>query len=164
MATKTFTGVDKPVQVVTLVSDNGDNTSSNATFLPPGRAAAASSVPVVLAIEDSPTAASRIPSAAANTNPTSAKASGGKAFRAMGNNVKASVVYLKLYDKATAPNVGTDVPVLTLPLAASTVFDRSLEGFRFVNGIAYGFTTDAADNGTTALAAGDILGFSLAYS
>lgn len=59
MATKVFTGVDKPVQVVTVINDNGDGTASNSTALPPGRAAAASSVPVVLSTEDL-TALSRV--------------------------------------------------------------------------------------------------------
>lgn len=52
MATKTFTGVDKPVQLVSILNDNGDGTSSNSTSLPAGRASAASSVPVALSNED----------------------------------------------------------------------------------------------------------------
>lgn len=111
-----------------------------------------------------PSSVSRIASAAASTNPTSAKNSAGEVFRVTGNNVKASVVYLKLYNKATAPTVGTDAPFMTIPLAASSVFNHTLDGLYMGTGIAYGFTTDAADNGTTALASGDVLGFSLAYS
>lgn len=34
MATKSFTNLDKPVQVVTVVADNGDNTASNASAGP----------------------------------------------------------------------------------------------------------------------------------
>lgn len=112
-------------------------------------------------------AASRIASAAASVNATSAKGSAGNVFKVFGNNVKASVVYLKIYNKAAAPTVGTDVPVLTIPIAASGRFDIDIggaNGFYMGTGIAYGFTTDAADNGTTALAAGDILGFTLSYA
>lgn len=114
-----------------------------------------------------PTSASRIASAAASVNATSAKGSAGNAFKAYGNNVKASVVYLKLYNKATAPTVGTDVPVLTIPVAASGRFEIDIGGaygFHFPTGIALAFTTDAADAGTTALLAGDILGFTLTYA
>lgn len=118
-------------------------------------------------LQAKPNAASRIASAAANTNPTSAKATAGNVFRIAGNNVKASVVYLKIYNKATAPTVGTDVPVLTIPIPASAVFNIDIGGafgFYLGTGIAYGFTTDAADNGTTALSAGDVLDFCLTYA
>jgi len=114
-----------------------------------------------------PNAASRIASAAASVNATSAKGAAGNVFKIFGNNAKASVIYLKVYNKATAPTVGTDVPVLTIPIAASGRFDIDIggdSGFYLGTGIAYGFTTDAADNGTTALLAGDILGFTLTYS
>jgi hypothetical protein len=111
-----------------------------------------------------PNAVSRIASAAASTNATSAKASAGNAFKVAGYNAKASVVYLKLYNKASAPTVGTDTPFMTIPLAASAVFNIDFAELYFSTGVAYGFTTDAADNGTTALAAGDILGFSLVYA
>jgi hypothetical protein len=37
-------------------------------------------------------------------------------------------------------------------------------GFPFANGIGYGFATGAADNSAVALAAGDILGFTLTFS
>lgn len=117
--------------------------------------------------QSKPNAASRIASAAASVNATSAKATPGDVFRAMGYNAKASVVYLKIYNKASAPTVGTDTPVLTIPLAASSVFNHDIGGdigFGLDTGIAYGFTTDAANNGTTALLAGDILGFTLIYA
>ena len=114
-----------------------------------------------------PTSASRIASAGASVNATSAKGSAGNAFKIFGYNAKASVVYCKFFNKATPPTFGTDVPVLTVPIAASGRFDIDLGGaygFHFTTGIAYGFTTDAADAGTTALSAGDILGFTLTYA
>lgn len=112
-------------------------------------------------------ATSRIASAAATTNPTSAKGSAGNVFKISGNNVKASVIYLKLYNKATAPTVGTDTPLKTIAIPASAVFNLDIggaDGFYFGTGIGYGFTTDATDAGTTALAAGDILDFCLDFS
>lgn len=117
--------------------------------------------------EAKPNAASRIASAAASVNATSAKGSAGNVFKVFGNNAKASIIYVKIYNKATAPTVGTDTPVLTIPIAASSRFDIDLGGaigFYLGTGIAYGFTTDAADNGTTALLAADILGFTLTYA
>lgn len=111
-----------------------------------------------------PTTASRIPSSAASTNPTSAKASAGRLFHANGYNSSATVTYLKFYNKASAPTVGTDTPVLTLALPPTAVFAYDLAGFRFATGIAYGLTTDAADAGTTAVAAGAILGLNVVYA
>lgn len=110
------------------------------------------------------TAASRIPSAAASVNATSAKASAGRLYFVNGVNAKASVVYIKFYDMATAPTVGTDVPVLTLACPASASFAFYLDGFVFATGIGYGLTTAAADNGTTALLAADVLGLNVAYA
>ena len=117
--------------------------------------------------QDKPNLTSRIASAAASVNATSAKGSAGNVFRVIGNNTKAAVVYLKIYNKASAPTVGTDTPVLVIPLAASSRFNETISdavGFYLGTGVAYGFTTDAADNGTTPLAAGDILDFQLTYA
>ena len=108
-----------------------------------------------------PTTASRIPSSEANTNPTSAKATAGSLFHVNGYNSSATITYLKFYDKATAPTVGTDTPVLTLALPALAVFSYDLQGFVFATGIAYGLTTAAADNGTAAPAAAAVLGLNV---
>lgn len=109
-------------------------------------------------------AASRIPSAANSTNATVALASPGYLESISGYNAAVATRYLKFYDKATAPTVGTDVPVLTYALPASTAFNIAVGGFEFSAGIAYGMVTGAADNNTTALTAGDVLGLNVAYS
>lgn len=109
-------------------------------------------------------AVGRLPSSADNTNPTSVKASAGKLFLVNGYNSSATTTYLKFYDKATAPTVGTDVPVLTLALPALAVFSYDLQGFVFATGVAYGLTTAAADNGTAAPAAAAILGLNVVYA
>jgi hypothetical protein len=110
------------------------------------------------------TTASRIPSSANTTNATAAKASAGKLFSVNGYNSTATVTYLKFYDKATAPTVGTDTPALTLALPASAAFNYDLGGIAFATGIGYGLTTVAADNGTTAPAAGAILGLNVVFN
>lgn len=110
------------------------------------------------------TTASRIPSSANTTNATAAKASAGKLFSVNGYNSTATVTYLKFYDKATAPTVGTDTPALTLALPASATFNYDLGGIAFATGIGYGLTTVAADNGTTAPAAGAILGLNVVFN
>lgn len=108
---------------------------------------------------------SRIVSAAADTNATSAKAAPGTLYAVKGYNAAASARYLKFYDKASAPTVGTDVPVLTIYLPATTAFalDWPMGRF-FATGIAYGMVTAAADNSTAALTAADVLGLNVEYS
>jgi hypothetical protein len=107
---------------------------------------------------------SRIVSAAATTNATSAKGSAGRLYAIQGYNAATSVRYLKLYNKATAPTVGTDTPVktLALPPGAGFAFDWPV-GYSFATGIGYGLTTGSADSDTSALTAGDVLGLNIDY-
>lgn len=111
-----------------------------------------------------PTKASRILSAAATTNATSAKATSGVLFSANGYNGNAAARYLKFYNLDAAPTVGTDTPVLTVYLPATTRFDIDFHGLQFSQGIAYALTTGSADNDTGALTAGDVLGLNVLYA
>lgn len=101
----------------------------------------------------------RLLSSAATTNATLIKASAGRLFLIIGRNNAASIRYLKFYNKASAPTVGTDVPVLTIALDASSRFEIDLNpyGQFFTTGIAFAITGALADNDTTAIAAADIL-------
>lgn len=113
-----------------------------------------------------PNASSRILSAAASTNATSAKATWGKVHKVVGYNAAAAARYLKLYNKHTSPTVGTDTPIVTLYLPPATAFDIDFSngGLVFGLGIAYALTTGSADSDTGALTAGDILGLNVVYS
>lgn len=118
------------------------------------------------AVDSSPAnATSRILSAAASTNATSAKAAAGRIFQVSGYNANAAARYLKIYNKASAPTVGTDTPVITkyLPPQAAFVFDW-LNGYALGTGIAYALTTGSADADTGALTAADILALNLDYN
>lgn len=106
---------------------------------------------------------SRIVSAAATTNDTSAKASAGYLHQASGYNAAGAARYLKIYDKASAPTVGTDTPVLTLYLPASSSFVFDFPALYFATGIAYALTTGSADADTGALTAGDVLALNVVY-
>jgi hypothetical protein len=111
------------------------------------------------------TSASRIVSAAASTNATSAKASAGTLKSMSGYNAAAAVRYLKIYNKASAPTVGTDTPILTLALKASDKFDFTWpDGFYFSTGIAYALTVGSADGDTAALTAADVVGLNVNYN
>ncbi|MCA1831226.1 MAG: hypothetical protein LC750_00500 [Actinobacteria bacterium] len=106
----------------------------------------------------------RLLSAAASTNATNVKGSAGRVYCIQGHNAAAAFRYLKLYNKATSPTVGTDTPVRTiaLPPGASFVLDFPL-GYSFATGIGYGLTTAAADADTGALTAGDVICLNIDY-
>ena len=110
---------------------------------------------------------SRIPSSAATTNATVAKASIGEVHSITAMNTTASPKFLKLYNKATAPTVGTDTPVMTLALPVSNapyVLPLPHGGHYFSLGISYALTGAAADADATALALGDVVGLNILYS
>jgi hypothetical protein len=112
------------------------------------------------------TTIARLLSAAATTNSTLVKGSAGRVFKIRGYNAKAAVAYLKLYNKATAPTVGTDTPVVTIPLKASDMFDIDFAGLGlgFATGIGFGLTGAVADADTTALVAADVVGLNVFYA
>jgi hypothetical protein len=93
---------------------------------------------------------------AATTNAASVKATAGNLFELSLFNVTAATVYLKLYNKASAPTVGTDVPIMTIPVAAGALYAAEFGrvGKRFATGIALAITGAAAATDTTAVAAG----------
>lgn len=99
--------------------------------------------------------------AAASTNATIVKAGPSKVYKAVLYNNAAYAVFLKIYSKATAPTVGTDVPVLTLgvPATATGAFIQvDLDGLDLPLGFAYAITKLVADSDTTVVVANDLVG------
>lgn len=87
--------------------------------------------------------------------------SGLQAFYA--TNTGATAAFVKLYNKATAPTVGTDVPamILYVPAAVSGVpgvctLPIGFSGFRFALGLGIAITGAVGDSDTTAVAAGQV--------
>lgn len=96
---------------------------------------------------------------AASTNATSLKASAGNVGEIDVFNNAAYAVYLKFYNKASAPTVGTDTPTWTIPIPSGGGFARSFpRGKSFATGIAYAITKLQADSDTTVIVAGDLTG------
>jgi hypothetical protein len=97
---------------------------------------------------------------AASTNATNVKNSAGQVYAVQVFNTNAAARYLKLYDKATAPTVGTDTPVKTLTIPGNTAGAGLVlnwdKGLVFSSGIGFGLTTGIADNDTGAVAANEI--------
>lgn len=107
---------------------------------------------------DNTTTASRVV-AAATTNATNLKASAGTISNIDVFNVAAYDVFLKFYNKASAPTVGTDTPVWTVPIKAGTGYARTFPfGKWFATGVSYAITKLQADSDTTVLVAGDVTG------
>jgi hypothetical protein len=87
--------------------------------------------------------------------------SGLQAFYA--TNIGATAAFVKLYNKATAPTVGTDVPemIIAVPAAVAGVpgaaqISPGFNGYRFALGLGIAITGAVADSDTTAVAAGQV--------
>lgn len=95
---------------------------------------------------------------AATTNATAVKASAGTVWSIVASNVNAAARYVKFYNLAVAPTVGTSVPAFTITIPAGGIvqIDGGANGFRFGTGIALAITGAMADSDTTAVAANEI--------
>lgn len=78
-------------------------------------------------------------------------------------NTGATPAFVKLYNKATAPTVGTDVPAMIIPVPAAVsgvpgvaTLPIGFNGFRFALGLGIAITGGVADTDTTAVAAGQV--------
>lgn len=87
--------------------------------------------------------------------------SGLQAFHA--TNIGATAAFVKLYNKATAPTVGTDVPEMIIPVPAAAggipgvaQLNIGHSGHRFPLGLGIAITGAVADTDTTAVAAGQV--------
>lgn len=92
----------------------------------------------------------------ASTNSTLVKATAARLYEVTISNVSGTALFFKLYNKATAPTVGTDVPVLTIPVAigASVTIEFGAVGKSFGLGLGYGATAAAAASDTANVVAG----------
>ena len=93
---------------------------------------------------------------AASTNSAVVKATAGMLYEITISNPTATAAYVKLYNKASAPTVGTDVPVFTQAVGAgSTVaLNFGQVGKRFATGIGIACTAAAAASDTGVSVAG----------
>lgn len=96
---------------------------------------------------------------AASNNLTSVKATAGRVYGYTFSNTTASFKYVKLYNKASAPVVASDVPVdvIAIPPNDNVAYMNPF-GVSFGTGIAYAITGGAADTDATNTAANDVIG------
>ena len=93
---------------------------------------------------------------AATTNAFVQRSAAGNLFEVTASNPTATAAYLKFYNKATAPTVGTDIPVMTIPVPANSFvsYVPGGQGKRFTTGIALAVTGAITAADTTAAVAG----------
>lgn len=96
---------------------------------------------------------------AATTNATLVKNATGRLYKVVGGNTVATIRYLKLFNKATAPVPGTDTPVMNIPLQPNQNFDINVAdlGISFPLGIGFAITGGQALLDATVIAAGDVV-------
>lgn len=96
---------------------------------------------------------------AASTNSTLVKAGAAIVGYLHVTNTAASARFVKLYDKATAPTVGTDTPIHTFAIPAGYCGSLGIpeSGIRTSLGLGLGITAAIADTDTTAIAANEVV-------
>jgi hypothetical protein len=97
----------------------------------------------------------------ATTNANVVKSAGGNLYSIIAIGLTSTVTYLKLYNKETSPIVGTDIPVMTIPIPANTqgagISIPFSVGINFSNGISLAITAGSADNNNVAIGAEDVI-------
>lgn len=159
----TVTVSNFPATVDTNYGTPGASTVRTAAMLGVGSTAVSSSNPVPSTLIPGTSGGllvNRVISAA-TTNATSAKASAGQVYGYFLSNINAAPAYLKLYNKASAPTVGTDTPVMTILIpgnaAGAGANCEFANGIAFATGIAYAITTGVTDASTGAVAANEVV-------
>jgi hypothetical protein len=96
---------------------------------------------------------------AATTNAAFVKASAGTLYGVQASNTGAAVAFLKIFNKASAPTVGTDVAVKTyiIPSGGGTNIPIPPQGLAFGTGIAISITGLATTADTTAVALAQVV-------
>ena len=94
----------------------------------------------------------------ASTNLDFIKKGGGSVYSISLHNNTSSDVFVRLFDKASAP-VNADIPAAIFCVAADSYLDVSLPiGIAFKLGIGMNLTTGSANGNTNAVGAGDVVG------
>lgn len=126
---------------------------------PNGSAAAAGSLPLKASTAGVGGASAYKVLTAATTNAASVKASTGRLYGYSLANTAAAARFVRFYDLAAAPTVGTSVPLYTVAIpAGATVQLFSELGVNLVNGLGIAITAAAADLDATVTAANDVMG------
>jgi hypothetical protein len=93
------------------------------------------------------------------TDSTNVKNAAGQLFWGFVTNTNASARYIKFYNSASAPTLGSGTPVLTflVPPGSSGLQITAEQGLAFSTGIGYTLSTGAADADTGTVASNEII-------
>jgi len=107
----------------------------------------------------------RMTSNATTTNATLVKAGPGRVFKIRGYTGAPALRYLKIYNMESVPVVGTNKPLMTIPLRPSMEFDIDFGRYGLVCdvGIAFAITTGVSDLDATALTVNDVVGLNIIF-
>lgn len=96
---------------------------------------------------------------AATTNATNVKTTAARLYGYHLANLTAAWKYVRLYNKTSAPTVGTDSPVMVIPIPPNDTVTISFPApVTFASGLGYSITNGVADLDNTAVAANDVVG------
>lgn len=94
---------------------------------------------------------------AASTNATLVAAGPRRLFSLLASNSNAGTRFIKLYNKATSPTVGTDQPVLIFPIPPLSFTNVQIDaGIQFPLGLGFCLTVAGVYTDTAAVAVNDI--------
>lgn len=165
-AASTAAAATDPALVVAISPNNGvaiTGTGGLAATKASGTAAATTDIAQVVSLSPNspivlPTPATSFVNSAATTNATAVKASAGKLYSITASNTGAAVAYVKLYNLAVAPTVGTSTIVLTIPVPAGGTVNIPFgaAGLQFSTGIALSITNLGTDADATAVVAAQV--------
>lgn len=97
--------------------------------------------------------------AAASTNAANIKTTAARVYGYRYTNTSAATKFVRLYNKATAPTVGTDSPIMVIPVpAGQSVATEFAYPVAFASGLGISVTGAAADLDATAVAVNDVIG------
>lgn len=107
----------------------------------------------------------RIETSAASTNLKFVKAGPTTILTIDAMNASDKPKYLRLYDKASLPNVGVEVAKLVFCMPAGQKFQINIgnAGIKFTSGLSIAITGDSSITDNTTLLVGDVLSFNLIY-
>lgn len=185
--TQTITGTTTVVGTVTDVPSGTQTVSGTVTSVPSGTTTVAGTVTAngtttiasgtVTVVSTATVGGSVVPIPAttgglsiksafsvANVTGVNFKSSAGQLYGWVVTNTSTAPRYVKIYNKATAPSVGTDTPTIRLCIPADSggngagqVAAEYTMGIAFSSGIGYGITTDGTDAGTGSPGANEVI-------
>jgi hypothetical protein len=95
----------------------------------------------------------------ASTNGANIKNSAGSLFELTAYNSTAGTIYIRFYNKASSPSVGSDIPIMTIPVATNSFGNAQFGhlGKRFPLGISISITGAGTNTDATNTAAGALI-------